>query len=129
MNITCGTDIIEIDRIRNLIEDARERALNKIFTDKEQEYSESKGNVKYQHYAVRFAAKEAIFKAISNKLNDKFELSWNDVEILNDGNGRPQVNFISRKIKDLKTIEISLSHCKDYAVATVVAVWDEQDKK
>ena len=125
MNITCGTDIIEIDRIRNLIEDARDRALDKIYTISEREYCESKGNVKYQHYAARFAAKEAIFKAISDKLDDKFELSWNDVEILNDERGKPKIRFIHKEIKDMQNIEISLSHCKTYAVATVVAVWKE----
>lgn len=124
MNVTCGTDIIEIDRIKNLIEDAKEKALDKIYTKSEQEYCESKNSVKYQHYAVRFAAKEAIFKAISNKLNDKFEISWKDVEILNDVNGRPNVNFINKKIKDIESIEISLSHCKEYAVATAIAVWN-----
>ena len=125
MNITCGTDIIEIDRIRNLIEDAKDKALDKIYTILEREYCESKGNVKYQHYAARFAAKEAIFKAISDKLNDKFELSWNDVEILNDERGKPKIRFIQKEIKDMQNIEISLSHCKTYAVATVVAVWKE----
>lgn len=125
MDVTCGTDIIEIDRIKDLIEDAKERALEKIYTVKEREYCESKGNVKYQHYAARFSAKEAIFKAVSNKLKDKFELSWNDVEILNDENGRPEVKFIGKEIEGLKNIEISLSHCRHYAVATVVAAWEE----
>lgn len=124
MNITCGTDIIEIERIKELIEEEKDKALNRIFTKKEIEYSESKGMVKYQHYAVRFAAKEAIFKAISNRLDNKFEISWTDVEILNDENGRPEVNFLTDKVKDIKSIEISLSHCKEYAVATVVAVWN-----
>lgn len=123
MNVTCGTDIIEIERIKKLIDDAPGDALNKIYTKNEQEYCESKKGIKYQHYAVRFAAKEAIFKAISNKLDNKFEISWNDVEILNDENGRPEVNFISKKVKDIKSIEISLSHCKEFAVANVVAVW------
>lgn len=126
MNITCGTDIIEIDRIKNLIDDAGDKALNKIYTIAEQNYCESKGNVKYQHYAARFAAKEAIFKAISNRLEGKFDISWTDVEILNDKNGRPEINFINKKISEIQNIEISLSHCKLYAVATVVAVWFEQ---
>ena len=123
MNITCGTDIIEIDRIKDLIEEAKEKALNKIYTKNEQEYCESKCNVKFQHYAARFAAKEAIFKAISSKLKDKFDICWTDVEILNDVNGRPKVNFINKKFDNIESIEISLSHCKLYAVATVVAVW------
>ena len=125
MNVTCGTDIIEIDRIKKLVDNTERLVLNKIYTEKELIYCESKNAVKYQHYAVRFSAKEAIFKAISNKLNSKFDIYWNDDEILNDENGRPEVNFIQKKPKDLKNIEISLSHCKEFAVANVIAVWKE----
>lgn len=126
MNLTCGTDIIEIDRIKKFVDDVKtDKALNKIYTDKEIEYCESKNNVKYQHYAARFAAKEAIFKAISNKLLDKFEVAWNDAQILNDENGRPTVEFLNNRPKELEGIEISLSHCKDYAVANVVATWSK----
>lgn len=126
MNITCGTDIIEIDRIKKFVDDVKtDKALNKIYTDKEIEYCESKNNVKYQHYAARFAAKEAVFKAISNKLFDKFEVAWNDAQILNDVNGRPTVEFLNNRPKELEGIEISLSHCKDYAVANVVATWSK----
>ena len=130
MNVTCGTDIIEIDRIKNLIEESKDKALNRIYTEAERAYCESKGNVKYQHYAARFAAKEAIFKAISSNLKDKFEILWTDVEILNDKSGRPEIHFINKnkKIKNIQNIEISLSHCKLYAVATVVAVWYEGEK-
>ena len=126
MNVTCGTDIIEIDRIKELIESEKEKAIEKIYTEKEVEYCESKNNVKYQHYAARFAAKEAIFKAISSKLSDKFEISWRDVEILNDKNGRPEVKFIRNRPKNMEGIEISLSHCKIYAVATVIATWKDE---
>ncbi|MCI8621048.1 MAG: holo-ACP synthase [Clostridia bacterium] len=125
MNISCGTDIIEIERIKKLIDETARDGLDRIYTKSEVDYCESKKNVKYQHYAVRFAAKEAIFKAISDKLDNKFDISWNDVEVLNDKNGRPKVNFISDKIKGIKNIEISLSHCKEYAVANVVALWEE----
>ena len=126
MNVTSGTDIIEIERVKGLIEDVKEKALNRIYTSKEIAYCECKANVKYQHYAARFAAKEAIFKAISKKLRDKFEISWTDVEILNDKNGRPEVNFIEKEIKGIQSIEISLSHCREFAVATAVAVWEEE---
>lgn len=125
MNISCGTDIIEIERIKKLVDDSNKEALDKIYTRAEMDYCESKHNVKYQHYAVRFAAKEAIFKAISDRLDNKFDISWNDVEILNDSNGRPKVNFIANKVKGIKNIEISLSHCKEYAVANVVALWED----
>lgn len=117
MQITCGTDIIEINRIKKSIEELGEKFLNRIYTQKEIEYCESKKGQKYQHYAARFAAKEAIFKAISKDLNDKYEIGWKDMEILNDKQGRPQV-----KIKGVQkeNIDISISHCKDYAVAMVV---------
>ena len=124
MEISCGTDIIEIDRVKKLIDDGGKTALDKLFSASEQEYCESKKQVKYQHYAVRFSAKEAIFKAISNRLNDKFEVSWTDVEIINDKNGRPAVNFIRSKPRGMKKIDISLSHCREYAVAYVIATWE-----
>ena len=117
MQITCGTDIIEINRIKKSIEELGEKFLNRIYTQKEIEYCESKKGQKYQHYAARFAAKEAIFKAISKELNDKYEIGWKDMEILNDKQGRPQV-----KIRGVQkeNIDISISHCKEYAVAMVV---------
>ncbi len=124
MKVTCGTDIIEINRIKKTIEENEEEFKNKIYTKEEIKYCESKNNVKYQHYAVRFAAKEAIFKAISNSLKDKFSVSWKDAEIINDENGRPHVHFINKKIENLESIEISMSHCKEYAVASVIAIWD-----
>lgn len=83
MEITCGTDIIEIDRIKKSI---TERFLKEVYNDSEIEYCEGKKAMKYQHYAARFAAKEAIFKAISNKLESKFDLTWKDVEVINDEN-------------------------------------------
>ena len=125
MKLTCGTDIIEIDRIKKLVDENKAEFVNRIYNDKEINYCEGKGIVRYQHYAARFAAKEAIFKAISSKLEDKFDISWKDVEVLNDKNGRPEINFINKEIKDLKSIEISISHCKKYAVANVVALWKE----
>ncbi|MBQ2917521.1 MAG: 4'-phosphopantetheinyl transferase superfamily protein, partial [Clostridia bacterium] len=65
MKILCGTDIIEIGRIKESIERSGEKFVNLLFTPAEIEYCESKRNAKYYHYAGRFAAKEAIFKAVS----------------------------------------------------------------
>ena len=67
MKISCGTDIIEVDRVRTSIENVGEKFLKKVFTDNEIRYCESKKTQKYQHYAGRFAAKEAVFKAISRQ--------------------------------------------------------------
>ena len=121
MKILTGTDIIEINRIKESIESLGENFKNKIYTEKEIEYCESKKNAKYQHYAGRFAAKEAIFKAISELLDDKFEVSWKDAQILNDEQGKPKITFTSKKLQDkIENIDISISHCKEYAVAYVV---------
>ena len=125
MKTYCGTDIIEIERIKESIEEMGQPFIDRIFTPNEIQYCESKNNVKYQHYAARFAAKEAIFKAISKDLQDKFSMGWKNVEIINDEKGRPNVKFIDFSIKGLKEIDISISHCKTYAVATVVAELDK----
>lgn len=125
MSISCGTDIIEIERIRRSIEKLGEKFLNEVYTDKEIQYCESRKKQKYQHYAARFAAKEAIFKAISRNLKDKYEVGWKDIEVLNDEQSRPYV-----KIKEeIKTnIDISISHCKEYAVATAIMITEENMK-
>ncbi len=124
MKTYCGTDIIEIERIRESIEKTGQPFIDRIFTPNEIRYCESKNNVKYQHYAARFAAKEAIFKAISKALDDKFSIGWKNVEIFNDSNGRPNIKFIDINIEGLNGIDISISHCKTYATATVVAEMD-----
>ena len=82
MNVTCGTDIIEITRIRESIEELGDRFLNKIYTENEIQYCESKKRQKYQHYAARFAAKEAIFKAISKELENKYDIEWKQIQCL-----------------------------------------------
>ena len=119
MKVTCGTDIIEIDRVKKSIEKLGAKFLNKVFTEKEIEYCESKKSQKYQHYAARFAAKEAAFKAISWKLNDKYEITWKDFEISNDEQGRPTLNILGIDLKDIEDIDLSMSHCKQYAIANV----------
>lgn len=120
MNISCGTDIIEISRIKKTIERLDEKFLDTIFTKNEIEYCESHKDNKYQHYAARFAAKEAIYKALNNVVdNDK--MSWKNFEIINDISGKPKINFQDDKIDK---IDISISHCKEYAVANVVVLYE-----
>lgn len=121
MKISIGTDIIEISRVKDAIENIGNKFIEEIYTKKEIEYCEGKKNAKYQHYAARFAGKEAIYKAISNILENKFSISWKDVQILNDVNGRPYVDILNEKIKNqIIGIDISISHCKEYAVSTVL---------
>ena len=125
MKILCGTDIIEIGRIRESIERSGEKFTNILFTPAEIEYCESKRGAKYYHYAGRFAAKEAIFKAVSPLLKNKFDISWHNAEVINDENGNPQIRFIDIRFNKIKNIDISISHCKEYAVATVVVMVEE----
>lgn len=123
MKILTGTDIIEIERIKDSIENLGNKFINEIYTEKEIEYCEARKGSKYQHYAARFAAKEAIFKAISKLLNEKFEVSWKNAEVLNDENGKPYVNFINTNVTEkIEDIDMSISHCKSYAIANVVLI-------
>lgn len=122
MKIYCGTDIIEIERIKKSIEEIGDKFLEKIYTEKEIQYCESKKAQKYQHYAARFAAKEAAFKAISPILKDKAKINWKSFEVENDNEGKPYISLYNIDSSILESIDISISHCKNYAVAYVVAV-------
>lgn len=122
LKITCGTDIIEVNRMQESIERLGDKFVNKIFTPYEVTYCNSKKEMKYQHFAARFAAKESIFKAISELLEDKYEISWTDVEIWQDNKGKPKVRFLIDRQYGIEQIDISLSHLKEYAVATCVIV-------
>ena len=125
MKISCGTDIIEIVRIKQAIEDMGENFLQRVFTKKEIAYCESKKAQKYQHYAARFAAKEAGFKAISCLLDDKFSISWKDIEVENNSGGRPSLNITKiNGLEKIECIDVSLSHCKEYAVANVSLIYN-----
>ena len=126
MRILCGTDIIEIERIKKSIERSGSNFLNLIYTPKEIEYCESTRNAKYCHYAGRCASKEAIFKTVAALLPDKFGISWKDVQIVNDENGNPRIEFLKVQFEQIKSIDISISHCKEYAVANVTALVDEE---
>ena len=93
--------------------------IERVYTPKEIAYCESKKMQKYQHYAAIFAAKEAAFKAISEQLEDKYSISWQDIEVINDEQGRPSLNLIGIDLKNIEDIDLSISHCKEYAVANV----------
>ena len=122
MEIKCGTDIIEIDRIKDSIEELGDKFLDRIFTKKEIEYCESKNAQKYEHYAVRFAAKEAGFKALSYNLENKYQVSWKDIEDVKEKQGRPTLNIKNIDMEKVESIDISLSHCRNYAIANVTVL-------
>lgn len=119
MNIKIGTDIIEVERIKNAMENAE--FSTRVFTPEEIEYCESGADkIKYQRYAARFAAKEAVFKAISPILANKFDIEWKDIEVIKDDQDRPYIKIYNDKVKDV-VIDISMSHVETYAIATAVA--------
>ena len=121
--MNCGIDIIEISRIKEAIEKNGEAFLNKVYTKKEIEYCEAHKVVKYQHYAARFAAKEAVAKFLGTGFNGKFDFS--DIEVKNDGKGKPKVTLLNGALdlfneKGYKEISISISHSKEYATSIVI---------
>ncbi|MCU0651727.1 MAG: holo-ACP synthase [Candidatus Omnitrophica bacterium] len=113
MIIGTGVDITEVRRLRQAVEKWGDAFTNRIFTKVELENAKTRGSF-YQHLAGRFAAKEAVFKALGNK-----NLNWKDMEILNDRDGRPRCTIVRSKAKNLH-VHISISHVKNYAVANAV---------
>ena len=125
MEYKVGNDIIEVERVESSIQKLGESFLNRVFTPAEIEYCESKNKMKYQHYAARFTGKEAIFKAISEFLENKYEIGWKDIEILNDNKGKPFVSFKKKELSNIE-VDLSLSHLKEYAIATAIARKEEK---
>lgn len=122
MKVLCGTDIIEVSRIEKSIEDMGDKFLERIYTEKEIDYCKSRGKSMYERFAGRFAVKEAVFKAISTELENKYQICWKDIECLNDENGRPYITVYGIDEKKIGNIDVSISHCKEYAMANVVVL-------
>ncbi len=120
MVIGIGVDIIEIDRIKSSIEKYGDGFLNKIYTPIELEYCFGKSN-KYQHYAARFAAKEAVYKALTTGTQEI--AGWQNIEILNKPNGMPIVKLKGR-LKNFLTngnsLKISISHSNNYVTCFAI---------
>lgn len=120
MVLGIGIDIIEIDRITKSVDEFGDQFLKKVFTKVEIDYSISKKN-KYQHFAARFAAKEAIYKALSSDTDTVY--SWQDIEIFNEINGLPKVKLYG-SLKDYlgneKSLKISMSHSDNYVACVAI---------
>ena len=117
-----GTDIIEIKRIAKFIASHGTICCGRVFTENEWEYCTKKQRSE-ESFAVCFAAKEAVAKAFGVGFGS--QLDWLSIEVLHDKNGMPQVQLNAkgdRLMKKLgaKEIQISLSHCKEYAIAFAV---------
>jgi holo-[acyl-carrier protein] synthase len=116
-----GIDIVEVKRVGALTQKWGDRFLNRVFTPGEIAYCKNKCSPE-QSLAARFAAKEAILKAIGTGLSQG--IRWTSMEIVNDKNGSPSVK-LGKRIKDKigdKSILISMSHTKEYAVAQAILI-------
>ena len=113
MIVGSGIDIIETERIDAAIKRWGDGFLRHVFTDDEIAYAKTR-RYPSQHFAARFAAKEAVLKAFG----DNAHITWKDIEIKNDENGRPVCIYSDSAFR--KRITISISHTRHYAVASAI---------
>ena len=120
-----GIDIVEIKRLKKTSKRWGKAFLKKVYTQRELDYANGR-RFPYQHLAARFAAKEAIFKALGEVETDF--VGWKNVEILNDASGKPVVHWhgaaeASRKKRKIRGVVVSLSHTENYAVASAMLLF------
>jgi len=119
-----GTDIIEIVRIGQMIERHGELFLNRIYTEQEISYCQRRKE-SYQHFAGRWAAKEAVMKALGTGFIRG--INWQDIEVVASQNGQPNIKTqggageMAERL-GIGEFLITISHCRAYATATAVAV-------
>ncbi|OHB76014.1 MAG: holo-[acyl-carrier-protein] synthase [Planctomycetes bacterium RBG_16_64_10] len=125
-----GTDIVECLRIAQIIERHGELFINRVFTDHEIRYCRSR-KAATQHFAGRWAAKEAVLKAMGTGW--RRGIRWRDVEVRNAGSGRPVIALrggVRTLVEQsgIREMLISISHCRSHATAFAVAVGDEPNQ-
>ena len=117
-----GTDIVEVDRIRKLIDKYDFKFLTKIFTPEEIEYCNSHRDPSI-HFAGRFSAKEATLKALSGKYENMY-FKFNKINIINDKNGRPYIDDrylpVKMQYHKLQNMDISISHTSTHAISVAI---------
>ena len=122
MIIGIGVDIVEVDRIRRLLEDQGSRFKNRVFTLGEQQKALEAPHPE-NTYAKRFAAKEAFVKALQTHQDG---ISWTDIEVINTPSGAPDFKLTGRALETLKRLNpkarafLSLSDTKNLAQAMVI---------
>ena len=119
-----GSDIVECMRIGRMVEQHGEQFLTRVFTEREIQFCQSRKHA-MQHFAGRWAAKEAIVKCLG--AGWRRGISWTELEIRNDAQGRPHVHVCgaakdqARELR-ISDILITIAHCRAYAAATAIAV-------
>lgn len=125
MKIFQGIDLVKVDRIERQIDRSSGKAfLDRVFSAAEQAYCSTK-RMKYEHYAARFAAKEAVLKALKVRPRKSQRLSG--IEVGREPSGKPFIALSLEARKQLHLppqaqIELSIAHEREYAIATVVIV-------
>lgn len=123
MIVGIGVDIVEVERIEQALQRRPERFLQRVYTQAEVADCWPGEQQRYRRLAARFAAKEAALKALGTGLRYG---KWTEVEVVRDGLGKPSLR-LSGAIGELAAAQgitqfhLSLSHCKEYAMAQVVA--------
>jgi holo-[acyl-carrier protein] synthase len=128
MILGIGVDVVEISRVRSMIASQGDRAIKKLFSDAERSYCANMANPA-RHFAVRVAAKEAAFKALSGT-DEARGIGWREMEVELDEMGRPSLRLHGRasaRARELGVTRswISLSHGDDLATAFVVLEGEE----
>ena len=125
MQIRQGIDIVSVERLEQAAKRHGERFLNRIFTAGERAYCDSK-RFKFEHYAARFAAKEAMMKAMEIRRKDRFR--FREIEVKRRPTGKPEISIspesrgrfgLSGKIQ----IELSMAHERKFAVSFVLLLF------
>ena len=119
-----GTDIVEVLRIGKMIERHGEHFLNRVYTEDEVRYCQRRKEYT-QHYAGRWAAKEAVMKVLGTGFSRG--VGWRDIEVCSSQSGQPSIAIrgVAREIaRQLGIVEvlISISHCRAYATATAIGI-------
>lgn len=122
MILGIGTDIIEVKRVGDIVQRHGDRFVRRIFTETEIGYCSARKN-SAMHYAGRFAAKEAAFKAMGRGWGG--EVSWRDVEVVNLPSGAPQIFFYGKALETITQMNmvrafVTISHIEEFATAVVV---------
>ncbi len=118
--IGCGIDVVELSRFRQAMRRGGRAFMRRVFTAHEEAYAAARPRTRVLHLAGRFAAKEAVIKAIS-QIDPARLLAMHEVEVRNDHLGRPHIDLHDRRRRRL-TVHISLSHVDTVAVATAIAI-------
>ena len=116
----CGVDVVELARFRRTLAKGGDAFCRRVFTKQEEAYARARRRTTLLHLAGRFAAKEAVIKAMS-QIEPRRVLAMNQVEVCNDRLGRPRIVLHDRRDGRIQ-VHVSLSHVNSVAVASAIAI-------